>query len=189
MTKYSVEVSRESNDPAISGRSDALTGQRYDVYLFIKMHPKCTRRVVARGLGLISSTATARIKELIDEGFVIEPPEKIISPYTGILVGTLIASTESASVPQRDQVRIEVVLTLDVNGRYGATAYVVDGLRQQLSPPPKAIVTRKITLKSPMVIGDIDTVTANSDGAVPLTKWQIAEGSEDIIDADYTTIE
>lgn len=62
------------DEDSSTARHPYLTGLRQDVYYFVAEHPNSTRDDVARGTGIKSSTVTARIKELIDEGFLIEPP-------------------------------------------------------------------------------------------------------------------
>lgn len=165
-------------------RSPELQGQRYEVWQFIGNNSYCTREDVSRGLGLKSSTATARIKELIDLGYVVEPPGMRKENRSGVKAKCLVLSDRKAGGTINDRVRVEVTLTIDCNGVYGASARVVNGLPQSGNPTP--IKRQIITVIAP------STGFSGSTGPEPLapvSKLDLQLNADQIIDADYTTVE
>ena len=166
-------------------RSAHLQGLRLDVWQFINDNPGCTRDDVSRALSLKSSTATARIKELIDEGFVIEPGGRKLNK-SGVRAKVLTLNPDrKAGGKPLDRVRVEVTLTIDCNGVYGAQAKVIGGKPQAKDHIP--ILGKRLTLtaphpdtyKSAFIEGDVVEVSRAE------TVWR----RDDIIEADYQIIE
>lgn len=179
-----IESDKQHDDPR-DGRSPDLQGQRYDVWHFIKMNPRCTRDDVTRGLALKSSTATARIKELIDLGYVVEPPGLRKENRSGVKAKVLQLSDRRAGGKPAQKVRVEVTLTIDSNGVYGATARVIGGLRQSGRATP--ITTRSLTLQAPPT-ASYGSVLDDSDLA-PVSVLETQLNADQIIDAEYKIIE
>jgi hypothetical protein len=181
-----VEASMEHayEDDVKGGRHPMLQGQRLEVYQFIKLNSLCTREDVSRGLGLKASTATARIKELIDEGFVIEPPGVRKENRTGVRAKTLQVTDRAAGGTPLDRVRIEVVLAIDHSGNYHATAHVVGGVTTDAKTLP--IQKKLITITAPHP----DTYKASSSAKTveTVSRHELQSHADDIIDADYYTV-
>ena len=97
----------------------------HDVYLFVKDNPACTRRDIAKALGLRSSSATARVKELIDRGLLMENGT-VMDTVSKKRVRALFAPTDFQHKAPRDRVRVIVKLIVDEKGNYHAAAEVVD---------------------------------------------------------------
>lgn len=170
-------------------RHPHLTGLRQDVYDFVNDNPKCTRQDVADGIRLKSSTTTARIKELIDEGFLFEPGDKKRNK-SGVMSRCLMVTDRPKGGKPLDKVRVEVTLTIDHNGRYGADARVVGGGSTN-SGSSFAIKRQQITLTAPhpdtykssrAAAGKTSTVST-------VTRMETQANAGDIIDADYYLIE
>lgn len=128
------------------GRNPELRGQKLDVYLFVKKHPYCTRNDVAKALGMKSSTATARIKELIDAGIILEPP-RTVEGSAGVRNKTLYVSDAATHKAPKDRVRVKVSLIVDEGGNYQAKAEVIDGFPQE--GKAHVVMTKEITLVAP----------------------------------------
>lgn len=120
----------------------------HDVYLFVKDNPACTRRDVAKALGLRSSSATARVKELIDRGLLMERGTTV-DTLTKKTVNCLFAPTDFQHKAPRDRVRVIVKLIVDEKGNYHAAAEVVD---ERITPKKvrrHTVMTKEITLIAP----------------------------------------
>lgn len=179
--KESTQADFSHRDDPSMGRSPELQGQRYDVWQFIQDNPYCTRDMVSRGLSLKASTATARVKELIDLGYVVEPPGARKETAAGVMARCLILSDRKAGGVVNDRVRIEVHLTIDCNGVYGASARVINGDPQSGATTP--IATRTMTLTAPpseAYAASLDTATVS-----PVSRLQMQREADQIIDVDY----
>lgn len=166
-------------------RSAHLQGLRLDVWQFINDNPGCTREDISRGLSLKSSTATARIKELIDEGFVIEPGARKLN-RSGVRAKVLMLNPDrKAGGKPLDHVRVEVTLTIDCNGVYGARAKVVDGKQQTGKAIP--ILGKRVTITAPHP--DSYKSAFLEDELAPVSRMEIRDHLNDIVDADYTIVE
>jgi len=119
-----------------------------DVYLFIKDNPGCTRRDVTTGLALRSGSATARIKELLDRGLLIERGT-VVDQLTKKTVNTLYAPTDFQHKAPRDRVRINVYLLVDENGNYHAYAKVEGGQEFDKKKHTVLVLTKEITIIAP----------------------------------------
>jgi hypothetical protein len=86
--------------------------------MFIGNNPNCTRRDVAKGLALPNNVATARIKELIDEGYIHEPLGVRKRNPSGVNAKVLLVTDQKAGAKPLDKVRVEVELAIDCNGNY-----------------------------------------------------------------------
>ena len=166
-------------------RNPFLTGLRQDVHLFIKANPNCTRRDVAAGIGLPNNVATARIKELIDEGYLFEPPGVTKRNSSGVRARVLQISDRPAGGSPLDKVRIEVTLTIDHNGNYGAAATVVGGGHQSGKTIP--IMSKRITVTAPHPDSYKSSTAAETVSTV--SRMETQNYADDIIDADYETID
>jgi hypothetical protein len=161
-----------------------LQGQHLTMYQFIQDNPYCTRDDVARGTGTKSSTATARIKELIDEGLVIEPAGMRKPNKSGVKAKCLHISTRKQGGKPLDRVRIDVKLTIDANGYYHAEASVVDGM--PLEGRTHVIKTQRITMTAPHP-DTYRSVFEESDVAT-ISRHEIANMG-DVIDADFIELD
>lgn len=172
---------RTAEDDAKGLRSPILQGQHLDVYHFIQTNPNCTRDDVARGIGLKSSTATARIKELIDEGYVMEPPGMRKRNRSGVRSKCLHVTEQKQGAKPLDRVRINVELHVDSMGRYHARAYVIDGWPEQQNT--QRIKQTRITMTAPHP----DTYRSKivDDEVATVSKHETQTHAEDIIDADF----
>jgi DNA-binding MarR family transcriptional regulator len=170
------------------GRNSVLQGVRFDVYNYVDMNPGCTRKEVAKGTGLTMSSCTARIKELIDEGYLYEPiGEKKLSS-SGINVRTLIV-TDRSQADKADErplrVSVTVSLTRDANGVLGAVAELADPQRQ--TGKATIISSKKISVVAPP-----STPRSAYKQRVKVTevrKIDLQHDSSLIIEGDYTTID
>jgi len=85
-----------------------------------------------------------------------------------------------------DRVRVEVELTIDCNGNYGARASVIDA--PPTAPHSAVILRKRYTLTAPHP----DTYTrpseAPSDRVSVLRMGEKRSGIEDVIDGDYQVI-
>lgn len=177
----SVQTDFSRKDDDFDGRSPELQGQRYDVWQFIRDNPMCNRDDVSKALGLKASTATARVKELIDLGYVVEPPGATKRGRSGVAGRCLVLSDRKASGVINDKVRVEVVLTIDCNGVYGATARVVGGLRQTGVARP--ILTKQMTLTAPPTASYAASIDPSD--VAPVSRLDSQQHANQIIDADY----
>lgn len=173
-------------DDHTKGRSNMLQGLRLDVYNFVKINGPCTRDDISKGLSLKSSTATARVKELLDDGFFMEPSGMRKLTRSGVKARCLVVSdrAQSGSEPL-DKVLVEVTLTIDRNGVYGAAAHVVGGAIQ--TGASTTLTSKRIRIPAPHP----DTVSAPAEDAT-VTKVSRADtlrNLDDIIDADYTEVD
>ena len=173
-----------SLDDDRAGRSPELQGQRYEVWQFIQNNPHCTREDVAKGLGLKSSTATARIKELIDLHYVVEPPGLRKTNRSGVRAKVLMLSDRKAGGRINDRVRVEVRLTVDCNGVYGAVAHVINGLPQ--TGAVTTILRKPMTLTAPPT----EAYAASLDAAeiTTVSRLELQVDADQIIDADYEIV-
>lgn len=164
-------------------RHPHLTGLRQDVYRFVSDNTPCLREDVARGIGLKSSTCTARIKELIDEGFLFETGDTRLS-RSEVKSKLLFASDRPSGGDPLDKVRIKLTLTIDDNGRYGVWAHVVNGLPALLIAHP--IKTTHITVTAPHP----DTYKASiaPEKVTTVTRMDTEQHAGDIIDATAYTV-
>lgn len=182
--KVSADLGRSTEEERAEGRSSTLQGLHLDVYRFVRDNPNCTRDDVSRGIGLKTSTCTARIKELIDEGYLFEPPGVRKPNPSGVKVRVLHVTERPEGGQPLENVRIELDLTIDCNGTYGARARVVNGHPQ--TGIAHVIRTRQITVKAPHP----DTYrSVLDDGTVAkVSRMELTEHAEDIIDADYKVL-
>lgn len=150
------------------------------MYQFINANPNSTRDDVSRGLGLKSSTATARIKELIDEGYIYEPQGIRKRNRSGVRSKVLRLTSRKAGGDPLDRVRVELTLTIDYNGRYGVRAKVVDGQPQSDNSVP--IKTQRITITAPHPDSYKDALSDEDFGIMSDMERESFGG--DIIDAE-----
>lgn len=133
-----------------------------------------------------SSTATARVKELIDLGYLVEPPGLRKENRSGVKSRVLQVSARKPGTKHRaDKVRIEVKLTIDCNGVYGAVARVIGGRKQAAGVHP--IATRVLTLTAPPT-ASYGSILDTSDIA-PVSTIETQLNADQIIDAEYKIIE
>ena len=168
-----------------SARHPLLTGLRYDVYAFIEANPGCSRADVARGLKLSSSSATARIKELLDEGLIMEPAGVTKRNSYGTRVRCLTISDRGEGSAPLDRVRVRVTLTIDYNGNYGVTAEVIDGNVQVGHAAP--ILRKDITLTAPP--RQSFETALNTEEVVPISAAELRADAELIIDGVAVIVE
>jgi len=118
--------------------------------MFVGNNPNCTRADVARSLKLPNNVATARIKELIDEGFLYEPIGVRKRNPSGVNAKVLHVTDQKAGAKPLDRVRVEVELAIDCNGNYFVHhARVVGGVTK-----PKGyrkVATKRFTITAPRV--------------------------------------
>lgn len=147
MANYVNKITHEQ-DAEIRGRNPTLQGQTLDVYYFIKQNPDCTRADVTQGCSLRSSSATARVKELIDMGLVHSSPARTkISSKTGKRVQVLRAMEEGLHKKPRDSVNVIVTLQVDAAGNYHAKARVLGELLRQGKVVD--VMTKDVTVIAP----------------------------------------
>lgn len=144
---YAVTVTPEFETDQ-KGRNPELTGMHHDVYMFVKDNPACTRRDVAKALGLRSSSATARVKELIDRGLLMEHGTTVDS-LTKKTVRCLYAPTDYQHKKPRDRVLVRVQLIVDEAGNYHATAHVVGGKTVAVELRRHVVMDKELTLIAP----------------------------------------
>lgn len=168
-----------------TARHPHLTGLRQDVYYFVQANQPCTRDDVSRGIGLKSSTCTARVKELIDEGFLIEPPKLRKENRSGVRVKCLTVSDRPAGGSPLDRVRVEIELYIDSLGNYHAKAEVVGGVsgarKRQL------IKRQRVTLTAPHP-STYEAATA-SETVTPISRYELQSHADDIIDGTIISTE
>lgn len=123
-------------------------GMHLDVYLFVKDNPGCTRRDITTGLALRSGSSTARVKELLDRGLLIERGT-VVDPLTKKTVNTLYAPTDYQHKAPRDRVRINVYLLVDEDGCYHAYAKVDGGQAFDKKKRSTVVLTKEITIIAP----------------------------------------
>jgi hypothetical protein len=145
---YVSRVTSET-DSEIRGRNPSLNGQKHEIYMFIKEHPGCTRGDVARATKIKSSTCTARIKDLIDLGFVAASKSRRIKDRSGVSVETLYALDAHLHKKPRDKVLVTVSLQVDEAGRYHAIAKVLGEL--PASGRRVTVMEKEITVYAPYV--------------------------------------
>jgi hypothetical protein len=149
----------------------------------VSSNPNCTREDVARGTGIKSSTATARTKELIDEGFLFETGERSIN-RSGTSAKCLQASSRKQGGKALDKVRVEVTLTIDCNGVYGARVHVVGGKPSLAIAHPIKSQRYTLTAPHPRTYKDVfDTAPVAT-----LDRMSLEANADDIIDADFTIL-
>lgn len=130
------------------GRNPTLTGQHHDIYMFVKEHEGCSRREVTAGLALRSSSSTARIKELIDSGLIIENGTKV-DRISRKSVRTLYAATDYLHKTPKDRVRINVYLIVDEEGNYHAHAKVDGGATLKPHHSSHVVMTKEVVVLAP----------------------------------------
>lgn len=179
------EASHHDEDRT-TARHPHLTGLRQDVYYFVAENPNSTRDDVSRGTGIKSSTCTARIKELIDEGFLIEPPDIRKENRSGVKSKVLVVSDRAMGGSPLDKVRIEVILTIDCNGVYGATAHVVRGMPQSAATA-RTIKRQRVTLTAPHP--DTYKAATGAEKVMPVSRYELQTHADDIIDGTVTYVD
>ncbi len=179
-----VEASTHDED-STTARHPYLSGIRLDVYRSIEQNPNCTRNDVAKDTNIKSSTCTARIKELIDEGFVVEPYGITKLNSTGVRSRCLHVTDRKQGSSPLDKVRLEVKLTIDCNGVYGAAVEVVGGKRQRGAIT--VIKRQKITVTAPHPDTYEAAVSPKKVQRVSRHELQLSFG--DIIEGDATPLE
>lgn len=182
-----VEASEVHDDPG-DRRHPLLNGLRKDIYDYLESFPDATRAQVADGLRMRSSTATARIKELIDEGYVYETGERKRNK-SGVMSKCLRITDRPQGGKPNDKVQVEVILTIDHNGVYGATASIVGGKHQSGKTFP--IKRQRITLTAPHPNAyESSTASKNEISSVStVSRMELQADAEQIIDADYYTVD
>lgn len=167
------------------GRNPFLQGLRLDVYNFILANKDCTRADVTKGLSLRSSSATARIKELIDEGLIYEPRGVRKRNGSGVAARALRVSPEGASAAVRDHVQIKVDLFVDTAGYYYAECEVVNG------PVLQALEKTKVESKTITVMVDRQEAFAArpmGEKVTPLAHAPANDSKSLIIDGSFRKI-
>lgn len=173
---------RDSDNDRKQARNPYLSGLRQDVYRFVAENPDVTRKDVSKGLNLGMSSATARIKELIDEGYLFEPPGKRKENSSGVRAKVLRVTDRPEGGSPLDKVRVEIVLTIDCNGGYGAEARVIGA--SPTSGRTTAIKRQQITVTAPHP----DTYRSaaeslkTSDRVTHVSRMEIEQNADDIID-------
>lgn len=162
-------------------RNPFLSGLRQDIYQFVQANPNCTRRDVAMGINLPNNVATARIKELIDEGYLFEPPGTRKRNPSGVSAKVLRVSDRPAGGSPLDRVNLLVTLTIDHNGVYGASARVVGGGQQSAIAHP--IMTKRISVTAPHP--DAYKSLLDAENVATVSRMETEQYADDIIDADY----
>jgi molecular chaperone DnaK (HSP70) len=128
--------------------------------------------------------ATARIKELIDEGYLFEPPgHRKLNP-SGVNAKVLRVTDRPEGGTPLDKVRIEVTLTIDHNGVYGATAKVVGGGIQSNRRGP--IKRQRITITAPHPDSYKSVFSTKNTSTV--SRMETEQYADDIVDVDYQVI-
>jgi hypothetical protein len=173
------------DDSSTDARHPFLHGLRQDVYYFVQANPNCTRDDVSRGLSLKSSTATARIKELIDEGFIFEPPGIRKENRSGVRAKVLRVTDRQQGGKPLDRVRIEIELTIDCSGNYGARARVVGG--DPTGHPAHVIKKQNVTITAPHPSTYASLFTEGE--VVPVSRYELQAHAEDIIEGEAFTVE
>jgi DNA-binding Lrp family transcriptional regulator len=178
-----VEASEVHDDPS-DRRHPLLNGLRKDIYDYIEAFPNSTRAQIADGLRMRSSTATARIKELIDEGYVFETGVRQRNK-SGVMSKCLQVTDRPQGGKPNDKVRVEVTLTIDHNGVYGATAHVVGGKKQ--SGKAFKIKSQRVTLTAPHPEAYKSSKRAENENptATVINRLELQSGNGDVIDADF----
>jgi len=136
-------------DSEIRGRNPSLNGQKHEIYLFIKEHPGCTRGDVARATKIKSSTCTARIRDLIDLGFVSASKSRRVKDRSGVSVETLYALKDHLHKKPKDRVLVTIKLMVDEAGRYHAAAKVLGEL--PVSGALHTVMEKEVTVTAPYV--------------------------------------
>jgi DNA-binding MarR family transcriptional regulator len=169
----------EHDEDKTTARHPSLSGLRQDVYMFVDSNQPCTRADVARGISLSSSTTTARIKELIDEGFLIEPPDLRKMNSSGVKAKCLMVTDRQQGGSPLDKVRVELTLTIDCDGTYGIQSRVVGGMPQN-SATTRTIKSQRVTLTAPHP----DTYKAATDAAevTTVSRHELQTHAHDIIE-------
>jgi hypothetical protein len=166
------------------GRSPDLQGLRLDVYQFIRSNAYCTRDDIAKGLGLKTSTATARTKELIDLGYVIDDVSRKRNK-SGVMSRCLVVSDRIQGGHVNEKLRVQLTLTVDAGGRYGLIAKVVGGFDQR--GKARAVMRKYITLTLPAKDGL--TATLSEEKVAKVTRLDSQQHAGQIIDGDYKIVE
>lgn len=173
------------NDSNTDARHPFLHGLRQDVYYFVRSNPDCTRDDVSRGLALKSSTATARIKELIDEGFIFEPPGIRKENRSGVRAKVLRVTDRQQGGKPLDRVRIEIELIIDCSGNYGARARVIGG--EPTGHPTHVIKKQNITITAPHP-STYYSLFAEGE-VIPVSRYELQAHADDIIEGEAFTVE
>jgi hypothetical protein len=122
MTSYVNQATPEwETETAV--RNPHLQGQLFDVWQFIVQNPGCCRSDVTRGCGLRGTSATARVRELIDMGLVHSDSSRLKrDARTGKNVQTLWPLRDAVHRKPKDRVLVKIVLQVDEEGNYHASA-------------------------------------------------------------------
>lgn len=176
--KDEASTASQHDEDESTARHPHLTGLRQDIYYFIRDNQPCTRDDVSRGTQIKSSTCTARIKELIDEGFLVEPPGVTKLNKSGVRSRVLAVSARPMGGSPLDKVRIEIKLTIDSNGTYGVTAFVVRGLPQ--AGTTHVIKRQRVTLTAPHP--DTYKGATASELVSTVSRYEMQSHADDIID-------
>lgn len=178
-------MDQSSEDDRAKGRNPSLQGLHLDVYRFVRDNPNCTRDDVSRGTKIKSSTCTARIKELIDEDYLFEPPGVRRTNPSGVSAKVLRVTERPEGGQPLENVRIEVELTIDCNGHFGARAKVVNGRVQ--TGIPHVIKRKMITIKAPHP--DTYRSVLSEEGIAEMSRMEVTGFADDIIDAEYEVLD
>jgi hypothetical protein len=175
-----------SEDTQQAGRNPMLQGLRKDVYDFVKRNPDCTRAMVTKGTGIRSSSATARIKELIEQGFLFEPGSRVRNS-SGVMSKCLRCTSRMQGGKPLDKVRVELTLTIDCNGVYGVVARIPNGKPQQSHAVPIKHQSTTITAPHPDAYNLPDA--SGSVAVSRVSRIEVETYAGDIIDAEAITLE
>lgn len=176
---------RSAEHDRTRARNPFLSGLRQDVYYFVQANPNCTRSDVTKGLRLPHNVSTARVKELIDEGYLFEPPGVRKRNSSGVRAKVLQVTDRPAGGNPLDKVRIEVTLTIDCNGVYGAEATVVGRGHQSGKAYP--IKRQRITTTAPHP--DAYKSMLNEKNVSTVSRMETETYADDIIDVDYQIVD
>ena len=180
--------SRSEQHDRTRARNPFLSGLRQDVYQFVAANPNTTRRDVAIDLKLPNNVATARIKELIDEGYLFEPPGVTKRNPSGVRAKVLQVSDRPAGGSPLDKVRVEVSLVIDCNGNYYAEAEVIGGEPKHLLRTKAHVIKRqRFTITAPHP--DSYKSAFSDENTSTVSRMETENYADDIIDADYQIID
>lgn len=180
-----VVTAEYAEDSEKEARHPFLAGLRLDVYRFVSRNPNVTRRDVAKGLDLPNNVATARIKELIDEGFLWEPPGMRKENPSGVRARVLCVTDRKQGGRHLDKVRVEVELTIDCYGNYGVRAHVVDGFMQ--ADNKHTIKKQRFTITAPHP--ETYKSSMQDDIVTSVSRHEIQATAGDIIEATAVEID
>lgn len=170
-------VSPESmyDDDETRARNPFLQGLRLDVYHFVLANEPCTRNDVASGLKLRMSSATARIKELIDEGILYEPNGKYKINPSGVKAKLLAVATENVGKAPRDRVVIDVEVFVAPNGWYYAKA-AISGRHPDPHQKLQRVATKQISMVLPRIADIFGTQLNENVSVLPDSSLRDTDG-------------